>query len=245
MVERAGSKPFTPVTTYTVAESGPLPAASSNAPPKQVPSIGSDDVTVERAQTGSLAMRDGENYAQCVLRFRKEGEQTYRWDASVAGCATGLLTGATAGLAIGGAFAAKSGGAGASSIPTLVIGGALVGCGLGAYGKYQEAGPVGAAAGEADGRLACDGLQGSPSNPAQPAMASKTSAATPPSSAGAAPSAPPGATVPPALSAAPPRSSATTAVPAPPAASAPAPQAGARLASGCIEDEASALSVCR
>lgn len=223
MVERASSSTAAATATnlYAVAESGAPPAPAVNDQPTLVPAIGSDDGGVERAQTGSLAAREGETYAQCVLRQRKAGEESYRWDSAAAGCATGMLTGATAGLAIGGAIAANSEGATATWIPSLVVGGAVVGCGLGAYAKYKEGGPVGAAAGEADGRLACDGLPGAPSNP------TSSPAATP----APAPPAPPPV---PAASSAP-----------PPAASAAPPPPSAPAAPRCVEDEASGTSVCR
>ncbi len=244
MVDRAGSSTAGTINAYSAAEAGrppgPAPIASSNPPPNEVPAIGSDAGPVERAQSGTLPMRDGENYAQCVMRFRKNGENNYRWDAAAAGCATGLLGGATAGLAIGGALAAKSGGSGAAFAPSLVVGSALVGCGLGAYAKYKEAGPAGASAGEAEGRLACDGLPGSPSNPAQPPAAKATSpkAAAPSASASAPPVA--SAAPSPAASAPPPAASAP-----PPAAPSAPPQTSAPTGAGCVEDQSSGMSVCR
>jgi hypothetical protein len=123
----------------TDAIGNPAPAASG---------AGTDDGgTVERVQTGSLTPRSGETYEQCVNRYKAESMKKYQIVGFLAGCTTGGAAGGLGGIEAG--------------LPGVITGAALGCAGVGMTGAIAAAAP-GASAGEVKGKVACDGLPGSP-----------------------------------------------------------------------------------
>jgi hypothetical protein len=227
MVNRIDVRTFAPPSAPSVAEATPTAQTQPPTAPSLWPGQGDAGGAVERSNVGSLPMQPGETYQECVLRYRRAGEDRARWEAASGGLSEGLTTGAVAGAGIGGAIGKTPVAIGAGAAVGAVTVGALK-----AYADYQKAGPAGAAMGESEGRLVCDGKPGSPSNPAPAAaQAPRPAAPAAPTASAAPPPPPPAAPAVPAASTPPP------AVSAPPTAPAPGPV--------CVEDEAKGVSVCK